>query len=444
MFKNVPKEVYDIISKIEYEGFEAYMVGGCVRDCIMGIEPHDYDICTSALPEETMQIFRGEGMVTAGLKHGTVGIIRGKNVYEITTYRLDGDYSDGRHPDSVTFTNMLSEDLLRRDFTINAMAYNPKCGLVDIYGGREDLEKGIIRCVGNPLERFSEDALRILRAIRFASRFGFRVEEETKKAMQKLYPTIEKVSIERINTEFTKTLVTKNAPEYIDEFRDIIALFIPEIKPMFGFRQHSRWHNLDVWQHTLKAISCSEEDIYIRLALFLHDIAKPQTYTPDEEGNGHFYKHAYEGMLIAKKILKRLRCSNDIIDTVCTLVGAHDFGLSSSKKSVKKLLQRLGEENFDRLIELRFADICAHREEMCAGDKEIISQMKSVKEQIISDKECFDIKSLDINGSTLIGLGIKAGPQIGKILTTLLEEVIEEKLENKKEVLIEYVNNNMI
>lgn len=441
MFKNVPKEVYDIISKIEYEGFEAYIVGGCVRDCIMGIEPHDYDICTSALPEETMQIFRGEGMVTAGLKHGTVGIIRGKNVYEITTYRLDGDYSDGRHPDSVTFTNMLSEDLLRRDFTINAMAYNPKCGLVDIYGGREDLENGVIRCVGNPLERFSEDALRILRAIRFASRFGFRVEEETKKAMQKLYPTIEKVSIERINTEFTKTLVTKNASEYIDEFRDIIALFIPEIKPMFGFEQNSRWHNLDVWQHTLRAISCSGEDIYIRLALFLHDIAKPATYTPDEEGNGHFYKHAYEGMLIAKKILKRLKYSNDIIDTVCTLVGAHDFGLSSSKKSVKKLLQRLGEENFDRLMRVRYADLCAHREEMCAGDKDVIFQMKSIKEQIISDKECFDIKSLDINGSILIGLGIKPGPQIGKILSALLEEVIEEKLENKQEVLIEYVNN---
>lgn len=441
MFKNVPKEVYDIISKIEYEGFEAYMVGGCVRDCVMGIEPHDYDICTSALPQETMRIFEGEGMVTAGLKHGTVGIIRGKSVYEITTYRLDGDYSDGRHPDSVTFTNMLSEDLLRRDFTINAMAYNPKCGLVDIYGGREDLEKGIIRCVGNPVERFSEDALRILRAIRFASRFGFKVEEETKKAMQRLYPTIEKVSVERINAEFTKTLVTKHAARYIDEFRDIIAHFIPEIKPMFGFEQNSRWHNLDVWQHTLKAISYSKEDVYIRLALFLHDIAKPQTYTTDDKGSGHFYKHAFEGSVIAKKILKRMKYSNDIIDTVCTLVGAHDFGLSASKKSVKRLLQRLGEENFDRLMELRFADICAHREEMCAGDKDIISQMKSVKGKIIADKECFDIKSLDINGSTLIGLGIKPGPQIGKILGMLLEKVIEEKLENKKEVLIEYVNN---
>lgn len=444
MFKNIPNEVSDIISKIEENGFEAYMVGGCVRDCVMGIEPHDYDICTSALPEQTMGIFKGDGMVTAGLKHGTVGIIRGKNVYEITTYRVDGEYSDGRHPDSVVFTDKLREDLLRRDFTVNAMAYNPKSGLVDIYGGIEDLNNGIIRCVGNPYERFDEDALRILRAIRFAARFGFKIEKETKAAMLKLYPTIGKVSIERINTEFTKTLECKDASRYINEFRDIIAYFIPEIRPMFGFEQHNKYHKFDVWQHTLKALSYAGNDIVVKLALFFHDIAKPLVFTKDENGNGHFYRHASEGAIVTKKILRRMRYSNDIIDSVSLLVSLHDFNPSATKKSVKKLLQKNGEKNFDRLMEIKLADMQAHKDEADMETKKIVACMQSIKSDIITQNECFDIKGLALDGKDIMDMGVKPGPRMGEILRILLHEVVEENVLNTKEALIEYVKDNLL
>lgn len=444
MFKNIPQEVIDIITKIEDNGYEAYMVGGCVRDLIMGNTPDDYDICSSALPEQTMEIFKGEGMVTAGLKHGTVGIIRKKNVYEITTYRLDGEYTDGRHPDSVAFTDKLGEDLLRRDFTINAMAYNPKTGIVDMYGGREDIEKGIIKCVGNPEERFSEDALRILRAVRFAARFGFCVEDATKSAMHKLYPTIEKVSAERVTTEFVKTLQTKNASEYVNEFREIIAYFIPEIKAMFEFDQKSVWHSFDLWEHTIKALSYADGDVYVRMAAFLHDIAKPLVFTTDEDGHRHFATHEQEGAKMAKKILKRLKCSNDVIDNVSLLISVHDFTLVDSKKSVKKLLNKLGEENFDRLMRLRKADIMAHKEDADENALQLLAKMCELKEKIVSVGECFDIKSLAISGNDLKEMGIKPGPEFGRILNVLLEEVISENVDNTNEALKEYIKMNFI
>jgi len=444
MFKNIPQEVTDIIRIIEDNGFEAYMVGGCVRDCVMGIEPHDYDICTSALPEQTMEIFKGNGMVTAGLKHGTVGVIRDKNVYEITTYRVDGEYSDGRHPDSVVFTDKLKEDLLRRDFTINAMAYNPKTGLVDLYNGIADLNVGVIRCVGNPYERFDEDALRILRAIRFAARFDFEIEEETKAAMLKLYPTIEKVSIERINTEFTKTLECKNASRYIDEFRDIIAYFIPEIKPMFGFEQHNKYHSYDVWQHTMKALSYADGDIMVRLALFFHDIAKPLTFTKDEEGNGHFYRHASEGAAITKRILQNMRYSNNVIDNVSLLVSVHDFTPSDTNKSVKKLLHKVGEYNFGRLMEVKLADMLAHKDEKEPEKADVVRRMRKIKTAVIKQNECFDIKGLEIGGKDILDMGVKPGPRLGEILKILLDEVIEENIQNTREELIEYVKDNLL
>ena len=444
MFKNIPQEVIDIITKIEDNGYEAYMVGGCVRDLIMGNTPDDYDICSSALPRQTMEIFKGEGMVTAGLKHGTVGIIRKKNVYEITTYRLDGEYTDGRHPDSVAFTDKLGEDLLRRDFTINAMAYNPKTGIVDMYGGREDIKKGVIKCVGNPEERFSEDALRILRAIRFAARFNFKVDDATKLAMHKLYPTIEKVSMERITTEFVKTLQTKKASEYVDEFREIIALFIPEIKAMFEFDQKSVWHSFDLWGHTIKALSYADGDVYVRMAAFLHDIGKPLVFTTDEYGHRHFASHEQEGAKMAKKILKRLKCSNDIVDNVSLLISVHDFTLVDSKKSVKKLLQKLGEDNFNRLMILRKADVVAHKEDADENALHLLNKMCELKEEIIKANECFSIKSLAIGGNDLIEMGIAPGPKLGQILNTLLEEVIAENVENTDSALKDYVNTKLI
>lgn len=442
MFANIPDEVLSIIEKIEENGFEAYMVGGCVRDCVMGVTPHDYDICSSALPEETMEIFKGEGMVTAGLKHGTVGIIRDKQVYEITTYRLDGEYSDGRHPDSVAFTRELKEDLLRRDFTINAMAYNPRSGLVDIYGGCEDIKNGIIRCVGNAEERFSEDSLRILRAIRFASRFDFEIEKSTADAMNKLYPLIESVSTERISSEFMQTIMCKGASRYINEFKEIIAFFIPEIKDMFGFEQHSKWHCYDVWNHTMVSLAACDDDIYVKLTMFFHDIGKPHCFTQDENGEGHFYKHAVISEKIAHKALKRMRLSNDIINKVSMLTGAHDIVLNATKKSVKKILGKFGEEDFERLLKIRLADRAACNREIEDNTEELVEDVRKIAAQIKEENECFNIQGLAVKGGDVIKAGIQPGPEVGKMLKKLLDEVIEGNIKNEYEELILYIKDN--
>ncbi len=399
MFRNIPKEVLDIISKIENNGYEAYIVGGCVRDCVMGVEPQDYDLCTNALPQKILEIFNDDEIVDAGLKHGTVGVIKNHNVYEITTYRIDGEYSDGRHPDSVLFTSLLSEDLRRRDFTINAMAYNPKTGLVDIYGGQDDIKNGVIRCVGNAKERFEEDALRILRAIRFASRFNFEIDSETAYEMHRQFPSIDNVSIERICTEFTKTIMCKSSSRFFYEFRDIISHFIPEIA------------NTD-YEKNLNVLKMSSDDIYVKLSLFFNGI----------KGDS------------VKKILKRLRCSNLIIDKVSTFVSCIDMELSDTKRDTKLLLGRFGYEDLEKFLEIK----------LLAKDslKDVINNIKMFAKEIIDNNECYSIKTLAINGDILKEIGITNGLEIGKTLKKLLDEVINEQLENDRDVLIKYIKEN--
>ncbi len=399
MFKNIPKEVLDIISEIEYNGYEAYIVGGCVRDCVMGLKPQDYDLCTNALPEKILEIFNGDDIVDAGLKHGTVGVIKNHNVYEITTYRIDGEYSDGRHPDNVLFTSLLSEDLRRRDFTINAMAYNPNSGLVDIYGGQKDIKNGVIRCVGNAKERFEEDALRILRAIRFASRFDFEIDSETAIEMHKQFPSIDNVSIERICTEFTKTIMYKNAYRYFSEFKDIISHFIPEIV------------STD-YEKNLCLLKMSSDDIYIKLAIFFNGIKSD----------------------LVKKILKRLRCSNSIIDKVSTFISCIDTELSDTKRDTKLLLGRFGYEDLLKFLEIKLL--------IKDSLKDVINNIRVLAKEIIDNNECYSIKTLAINGDTLKEIGITNGLEIGKTLKKLLNEVIDERLENNRDVLIKYIREN--
>ncbi len=399
LFNTIPDDVREIIDKIEYNGYEAYIVGGCVRDCVMGIEPQDYDLCTNALPEKILEIFEGDEIVDAGLKHGTVGVIKNHSVYEITTYRIDGEYSDGRHPDSVLFTSFLGEDLRRRDFTVNAMAYNPKTGLVDIYDGQEDIKNGVIRCVGNARERFEEDALRILRAIRFASRFNFEIEAETAKEMHSQFPSIDNVSIERICTEFTKTIMYKNAYRYFSEFRDIISHFIPEIA------------NTD-YEKNLAMLKTSSDDIYIKLSLFFNGI----------KGD------------CVKKILKRLRCSNLIIDKVSTFVSCIDMELSDTKRDTKLLLQRFGYEDLLRFLEIKL--LVDNKNEI------IINNIKKTAKEVIDNNECYSIRTLAINGDTLKTLGITNGLEIGRTLKKLVDEVIKENLQNDRDVLIKYIKEN--
>ncbi len=399
LFNSIPDVIREIIDKIEYDGYEAYIVGGCVRDCIMGIEPQDYDLCTNALPEKILEIFESDDIVDAGLKHGTVGVIKNHNVYEITTYRIDGEYSDGRHPDSVLFTSLLSEDLRRRDFTINAMAYNPKTGLVDIYGGQEDIKNGVIRCVGRAKERFEEDALRILRAIRFASRFNFEIHTETAKEMHSQFPSIDNVSIERICTEFTKTIICKNASRFLGEFRDIISHFIPEIK-----------HISDTdYAKNLASLQKSSDDIYVKLSLFFNGIESESV----------------------KKILKRLRCSNVIIDKVSTFISCIDMNLCDTKRNTKLLLQRFGYEDLERFLEIKLL--------IGKNNDEVINSIKKIAEEVINNNECYSIKTLAINGDTLKELGITNGLEIGSTLKKLVDEVIDEKLENDRDALIKYI-----
>ena len=404
LFNSIPDDVREIIDKIEYNGYEAYIVGGCVRDCVMGVAPHDYDLCTNALPEKILEIFGDDDIVDAGLKHGTVGVIKNHNVYEITTYRIDGIYSDGRHPDSVQFTSLLKEDLRRRDFTINAMAYNPKTGLVDVFGGRDDIKNGIIRCVGNAKERFGEDALRILRAIRFASRFNFDIDTDTVREMHAQYPSIENVSIERICTELTQSIMCKNAPRYFLEFRDIISFIIPEMNNISDIN----------YQKNLNSLNKSSEDIYIKLSLLLNSI---------------------DGVTV-KKILKRLRCSNVIIDKVSTFVGCCNIELSNTKKDTKLLLQKFGYEDLLRFLEIKYLTDTNI-------NKATIKGIAAIAKAIIANNECYNVKTLAINGDILKEIGVKNGLEIGKTLNILVNEVINENLENDRDVLIKYVKKTL-
>lgn len=436
----LPEKVNTIIQTLQEHGYEAYAVGGCVRDSLLGREPGDWDITTSASPDETKKLFART--VDTGIEHGTVTVLLGKEGFEVTTYRIDGKYEDSRHPTEVIFTRNLREDLLRRDFTINAMAYNDTEGIVDIFGGMDDLKRKIIRCVGNARERFGEDALRIMRGVRFAAQLGFSLEKETKEAMAELAPTLEKISAERIQTELVKLLVS-DSPELIREayHLGITAVILPEFDEMMRTGQETKYHRYDVGEHTVQAVCNVPPDKVLRLTMLLHDVAKPEMKTVDADGTAHFKGHDIRGEQKAKEILRRLKFDNDTIHKVTKLVRWHDYRMPAEKKNVRKAMSKIRAELFPMYLLVKRADILAHSMYRREEELENLSGLQKCYEEIVADHECVSLKQLAVTGTDLIGIGMKPGKQIGEVLNELLRIVLEYPEFNNKEHLLRFVQN---
>lgn len=440
---DLPKKVSRIIDTLQEHGYEAYAVGGCVRDTILGRIPEDWDITTSATPVQVKELF--SYTIDTGIEHGTVTVMLDREGFEVTTYRVDGEYEDNRHPKEVSFTRNLKEDLKRRDFTINAMAYNDTEGLVDIFGGIKDLQSGVIRCVGNARERFGEDALRILRAVRFAAQLGFRVESKTTEAASELAPTLVHISAERIQTELVKLLVSPH-PEMIREayVMGITKVILPELDRAMETGQETIHHAYCVGEHLVQVVLNVPADRYLRLAALFHDIAKPEVKTRDEDGTAHFYGHDAASEQLAKKILRRLKFDNETIRVVCRLVRYHDYHchIEATAKNVRKAMNLIGKELFPYYVALRRADVLAQSEYKRKEKSESVNQLERIYKEIINKKECVSLKELNINGNDLREVGIAPGKQMGEILHFLLERVIEEPEYNEKEKLLELVALN--
>ena len=432
----LPKNVKLIIDILNKNNFEAFIVGGCVRDSIIGLTPHDWDICTNAKPEEIKKCFEFFNTFDSGIKHGTISIVIDGEVYEVTTYRIDGTYSDNRRPDSVTFTSDIAKDLARRDFTINAMAYNEQCGLIDPYSGRNDLLDKIIRCVGNPDFRFNEDALRIIRALRFASVYDFVIENETSKSICKNADLLKNIAVERISVEFNKLLCGNGAEEILNNYRDVIAVFIPEIKPMFDYSQHTKHHNRDLWRHTTYSVKSIDKMPLLRMSMLLHDIGKPKACKRDEDGTCHFKGHPKYSAEMAEIILRRHKYPTDFIETCVTLIKYHDVRFNGSKRQLRHVMSAIGDKNVELLLKIQRADIMAQSDYKHKEKLEKLNLACEVYEKILADKDCFTLKQLKINGNDIKKLGVTEGVKIGKILKMLLSLVIEDKLENKKSALL--------
>ncbi len=433
---NLPEKVSRIIHTLQANGYEAYAVGGCVRDSILGREPDDWDITTSATPLETKALFART--FDTGIEHGTITVLIDKDAFEVTTYRVDGKYEDSRHPSEVTFTRCLQEDLLRRDFTINAMAYNDEEGLVDIFGGIEDLNNKTIRCVGNAEARFGEDALRILRAVRFAAQLGFEIEEETREGIVKLAPTLANISAERIQVELIKMLVSPNPSLLRTAYElGITKVIVPEFDEMMKTEQETPHHIYSVGEHTLKAIETIRPDKVLRLTMLFHDIAKPMMKTIDANGVAHFKMHDVEGVEMTKSILRRLKFDNDTLGKVTKLVQYHDYRIPAEPKRVRKAMNKIGEDLFPYYLEVRTADTMAQSEYMREEKLQNIRDMEKCYQEILEKQECVSLKDLAISGSDLIADGMKPGKEIGYVLNSLLEKVIENPELNTRETLLE-------
>lgn len=434
----VPAPVYFIIQELEKHGHEAYMVGGCVRDSVLGRKPHDYDICTSATPDEILQAFPYEEIIPTGLQHGTVTILINKEPFEVTTYRIEGDYSDNRRPDNVTFTKNLVEDLRRRDFTINAMAYNPKTGLIDPFNGMEDIKYKKIRCVGSAEDRFNEDALRILRAIRFEAQLGFAGLPETMFEIERQYERLNSISIERINSEFCKIVASEQFCVELVLYPNVFSLFIPELKDLIGFQQNNSYHAYDVFDHTVHAIEkCESDDLVTRLAVLFHDFGKPHSYQDGEDGIRHFKGHGKVSAEITDSIMKRLRFDNETRNNVVELVYYHDATFEIGRKYVKRWLNKIGEKQFRRLLEVRKADIKGQKPDYEKSRIEKVDNIESVFEEILQEQECFSLKDLVVNGNDLKKtMNLKEGKNVGYWLNEILKRVMDGELKNNRDDLI--------
>lgn len=435
----IHKDAEYILDVLKSNGFEGFVVGGCVRDSLLGKTPNDWDITTNATPLEIKSIFKKSSVecsvIPTGEKYGTITILLNGECYEITTYRDDGNYSDGRRPDKVTFSNNILEDLKRRDFTINAMAYNTSVGLIDPYGGLSDLRNGIISCVGCPTERFNEDALRIMRLVRFSSRYNFKIDFETGLSAKLLLDNLSNVSMERVLKELVE--IFENYQK-VDKplLKLILSKIIPELDMCKGFEQHNPNHYTDVYTHTFDALdNCKVSDFDVMMSVLLHDIGKPHTFSIDENGVGHFYGHAEKSSEMARVILHRLKLPNKNIDTITKLVLHHDRQLNNSIKSVKRLLNVIGSENFEKLLEVKYAD---HSAQVYDKNKfMLLKEVKALHDYILANEECFTLKDLAINGRDIIDdLGITEGREIGRLLDIALDNVLDGKYANDKDVLL--------
>ena len=430
----LPDSVEKIIHTLEAAGYEAYAVGGCVRDALLGLTPDDWDITTSAEPEEVKALF--SRTIDTGIKHGTVTVRLNGKSFEVTTYRIDGKYEDGRHPEEVTFTKSLEEDLKRRDFTINAMAVNDRTGIVDLFGGQEDLKAGIIRCVGDPMERFSEDALRMMRAVRFAAKLDFSIEEETKKSISILKDNLRKVSAERIQVELTK-LITSNHPEMMRTLYEtgLTSVFFPEWDVAMVCGQNTKHHCFTVGEHTIEVMKHVRNDKIMRLAALLHDIGKPGMKRTDKKGHDHFQGHPQLSDVMADNILRRLKYDNDTIKKVCMLVRYHDERPALNPRSIRRCMREMNLD-FDDLFELKRADIAGQSDFMREEKLAAVDKFEKLYHENLEAGNCTDKKQLAVNGGDLIKAGVDKGPEMGRVMEKLLDDVIDEPSANTKETLL--------
>ena len=427
----IPPHARTVTDRLTALGYEAYVVGGCVRDSLMGREPKDWDVCTDATPQQVLAAFKRFHVIKTGLQHGTVTVMLSHLPVEVTTYRIDGDYQDNRHPESVAFVSRLEDDLARRDFTINAMAYNPERGLVDAFGGQQDLADRLIRCVGEPEARFREDGLRILRALRFASRFRFDIERSTSEAIRSCRHLLANISAERIFTELKGILAGEGVLNMLLAYPEVFCTIIPELAPSVGFAQNNPHHCYDVWTHTAHAVQAAPRDATIRLALLLHDIAKPGCYSYDPvKHKGHFYGHPEVGAGMAGRILRRLKSDNETHHTVCTLVREHDSAWPTTPAGMRRLIGRLGLDIVQMLFSVKSADQAAQSGHEREQKKAAMRNAALLLDEVLSAPKAFSVKDLAINGNDLMSMGVPAGPSIGRMLAALLAEVQDDVLEN--------------
>lgn len=427
-----------ILDRLSEKRFEAYVVGGCVRDSLLGKEPKDWDICTAARPEMVEEIFGDCRIIETGLKHGTVTVVLDDGQYEVTTFRVDGEYEDNRRPARVEFVGDVMEDLARRDFTVNAMAYRPGVGVVDPFGGRTDLRAGAIRCVGDADDRFVEDGLRIMRALRFASVYGFSIADETAAAIHRNAHLLKNIAVERVNVELCKLLCGKGATDILLQFSDVISTIIPEMVPCVGFDQNNRWHRFNVYDHIAHAVgNYGGNDVVTKVALLLHDIGKPECYTVDSEGWGHFYGHGAVSREMSEKVVGNLRFDSATQKDVVELVLYHDAIIEPTAKTVRRWLHKIGTEQLMRLMDVQIADSLAQNLELSTEKIEKCKLVKDMAQKVIAEAQCFSLKQLAVNGRDLIVFGVPEGKMVGHILNELLREVIEDETVNERAVLCE-------
>ena len=427
-----------VLQKLETAGHEAYLVGGCVRDFLRGVTPHDCDITTSARPEDVLSLFDGFAIPT-GLQHGTVTVREGGESFEVTTFRADGVYTDHRRPDSVRFSHSLEEDLRRRDFTVNAMAMDRRGNVYDFHGGADDLQRGILRCVGEPQRRFDEDALRIMRALRFAATLGFSIEAETAAAMERCAPLLRHIAAERLHEEMTKLLLGDGAAEILMGYPAVFGVFLPEILPCVGFDQRNYHHLYDVWQHTAHAVGNAPKDALLRWTMLLHDLGKPACFTVDEAGVGHFYGHDALGAEMAADIARRLRFDKKTAARMELLIARHMRQIEPTEKAVGRVLRQIGEEALRQLLAVKRADATACHPDY-AWQTEALDEVEAVLAQLLAKETCFTLRDLAVGGHDLMAMGLQ-GREIGRTLDALLTRVAEGELVNERDVLLAWVKD---